>query len=82
MGRPAADETLIGYYAAGPEQFVLILSKDGVTAKHLGPLDLEKAVRRFPEALTDPVSADHLGRPGRAAVPDSIAAGPVLREWG
>jgi len=58
--RLAEDETLIEYYASDRDWFVFVLKRDGITAKKLGPLDLDKDVRDFRAALTNPASSDYM----------------------
>jgi CHAT domain-containing protein len=61
-GLLAEDEALVEYYAAGRDWFVFVLKRDGIAAKRLGAHDLEKDVREFRAALTDPASTDYLSR--------------------
>lgn len=58
--RLAEDETLIEYYASDRDWFVFVLKRDGITAKKLGPLNLDKDVRDFRVALTNPASSDYM----------------------
>ncbi|HOI73688.1 MAG TPA: CHAT domain-containing protein [Syntrophales bacterium] len=60
--RLARDEALVEYYEAGGEWFVFVLKRDGIAVKGLGKPDLEKDVRDFRSALTNPASRDYLAR--------------------
>lgn len=61
-GLLAEDEALVEYYAAGRDWFAFVMKRDGIAVTRLGAPDLEKGVREFRAALTDPASTDYLSR--------------------
>jgi len=50
---------LIEYYSSGREWFVFVLKKDGIAARKLGALDLDREVLEFRAALIDPSSRNY-----------------------
>lgn len=54
------NETLIEYYASESDWYVFVLTHDGISAKKLGPLDLDKDIRDFRASLTNPASVDYM----------------------
>ncbi|MEW5733576.1 MAG: CHAT domain-containing protein [Thermodesulfobacteriota bacterium] len=58
--RLGENETLMEYYRAGKDWYVFVLTRDGLAAKNLGTLDLDREVREFRAALTDPSSSAFL----------------------